>query len=134
MAAATVMTFNTDADGVVSLPRWSIKTWPVSALITYAYNLPSAASVMALPALQGVNGPVGATRGLAVALGVADGLAEGVADAEPVGTGVGLVVSDGLGVGAAKTGLMNAEPVKRVSESVARVARLARLDRIMLTN
>ena len=53
----------------------------------------------AFPALQGVNGPVGGTRGVGVGAGVAEpvGLAEAV--------GEGLVVSEGLGVGAATAGL-----------------------------
>ena len=51
-----------------------------------------------LPALQGVKGPVGGTR--CVGLGEALGEVVGVDGA----VGVGLVVSDGLGVGAAIAG------------------------------
>jgi hypothetical protein len=57
----------------------------------------------ALAALQAGNGPTGGTRGVAL------GLAPGLGDAEALGVadeaGEGLVVSDGLGVGAASAGL-----------------------------
>ena len=58
--------------------------------------MPSEADVRAFPALQGVNGPVGGIR----CVGLGDGVAEALADA----VGEGLVVSDGLGVGAANAG------------------------------
>lgn len=57
-----------------------------------------------LPALQGVNGPVGGTRAAVV------GLAEGEAEVTGVDVGVGLVVSEGLGDGAAI-----ADPVARLT-------------------
>jgi hypothetical protein len=66
-------------------------------LITYAYSLPSEVEAKALAALHGVNGPVGGTR----TVGLGDGVALGLA----LEVGEGLVVSDGLGVGAATAGL-----------------------------
>jgi hypothetical protein len=58
--------------------------------------LPRAEDVRVFPALQGANGPVGGTRWVGLVDGVADGLA--------VALGEGLVVSEGLGVGAATAG------------------------------
>jgi hypothetical protein len=60
--------------------------------------LPRAEDVRVFPALQGVNGPVGGTRWV----GLADGVAEEAGLA--VALGEGLVVSEGLGVGAATAG------------------------------
>jgi hypothetical protein len=59
-----------------------------------------------LPALHGVKGPVGGI------LGVGVGVAEGVAEADGEAVGEGLVVSEGLGVGAAMAGLANSENAK----------------------
>lgn len=57
-----------------------------------------------MAALHGVNGPVGATRKVVLGDGVAVGLALEV--------GEGLVVSDGLGVGAATAGLTKSASAK----------------------
>lgn len=56
-----------------------------------------------LPALQAANGPVGGTLGVGVGLEVGDVVAFEGGDA----VAVGLVVSDGLGVGEATAGLAN---------------------------
>ena len=63
--------------------------------------MPKDFEARAFAALQAGNGPVGGTRGEAVGVGVGLEVAEGEA------TGDGLVVSDGLGVGAARAGLEN---------------------------
>lgn len=76
-----------------------------------------------MAALHAGNGPVGGTLGVAV--GLADGVAEGLTDA----IGEGLVVSDGLGVGAAKAGLAN-----RASDRLAAAARPAETLKKLLTN
>jgi hypothetical protein len=64
--------------------------------------LPSELEVRAFPALQGANGPVGGIRGVAVGLAEGEAVTDELGDAEAVG--VGLVVSDGLGVGEAIAG------------------------------
>jgi len=56
--------------------------------------------VIALPALQAGNGPVGGTRTEGLGVGVGDALANGLDDA--VGLGLGF----SFGVGAAKAGLL----------------------------
>ena len=78
--------------------------------------MPSAEVVSVLPALQGVNGPVGGIRWV----GVGDDVAEPFGVAEAVG--VGLVVSEGLGVGAATAGL-----AKSAKAKVAAVAKAAEI-------
>ena len=83
--------------------------------------MPSADDDSALAALQAGNGPVGGTRGVGVGLADAVGVVEA--------TGEGLVVSDGLGVGAAKAGF-----AKRASERLAAVAKPAESLKKLLTN
>ena len=96
--------------------------------------MPSAEAVSALPALHGGNGPVGGTRGAGV--GVADGVPDWLAvglDALPPGEaealGVGLVVSEGLGVGAAIAGLE-----KSANAKVAAAVSAAGILRYLVTN
>jgi hypothetical protein len=72
--------------------------------------VPRALDVSALPALQGANGPVGGTLGFAV--GLADEEEVGAEEGEAETVGDGLVVSDGLGVGAAIAGLANSANAK----------------------
>lgn len=70
-----------------------------------------------MAALQAGNGPVGGTRTVGVGLGVA------------LLAGDGLVVSEGLGVGAAMAGLE-----KRANDKVATAARPAGILSMLLTN
>ena len=71
----------------------------------------------ALPALQGVNGPVGGTR--TVGVGVGDGLRLGVAEGEEVTEADGLVIAEGLGVGAASAGLEKRARAKDAEAAMA---------------
>jgi len=85
---------------------------------------------MDLPALHGVNGPVGATRVVAVGVGELDGEFE----LDGVELGVGLAVCEGLGVGAANAGLARAEPASRLTVTAPIKALPARVFDILLTN
>ena len=73
----------------------------------------------ALPALHGGKGPVGAIRGVGAwvgaGVGVAAGVAEALAEGLAVAAGDGLVVSEGLGVGAAIAGLENRANAKEAA-------------------
>lgn len=77
--------------------------------------MPSEEDVSALPALQGAKGPVGGTR-VGVGCGVALAVALGLEFAVGVASGDGLVVSDGLGVGAASAGPANSVNAKVAAE------------------